>query len=273
MLQTGHRKSAQLYVTDALAARPAQRPGRGACWPGARGHVHGTGECTRERDPVSTLFVDLRVRTAQRQEVLMSTHELAQLNIGIIKGPMDSPVMADFAANLERINTVAEAAPGFVWRLQTGRGRCDWYPSVREREHARQHVGVEGSRLTPQVRLSLRARRCDASPSGVVRGDGRGIPRAVVGTAGAPAEHRRSDRPARSACEPRDRVPRRSHSAVHFRRRARHRTNLRSSWVIAALPRDTMLDVDHLCLQSIGVTRSRFDQPRCRAAPGRRGCS
>ena len=52
----------------------------------------------------------------------MSTHELAQLNIGIIKGPMDSPVMADFAANLERINAVAEAAPGFVWRLQTEAG-------------------------------------------------------------------------------------------------------------------------------------------------------
>ena len=34
----------------------------------------------------------------------MSAYELAQLNIGIIKGPMDSPVMADFAANLQRIN-------------------------------------------------------------------------------------------------------------------------------------------------------------------------
>ena len=52
----------------------------------------------------------------------MSAHELAQLNIGIIKGPMDSPVMADFAGNLERINAVADAAPGFVWRLQTDAG-------------------------------------------------------------------------------------------------------------------------------------------------------
>lgn len=32
----------------------------------------------------------------------MSVYELARLNIGIIKGPMDSPVMADFAANLGR---------------------------------------------------------------------------------------------------------------------------------------------------------------------------
>jgi hypothetical protein len=52
----------------------------------------------------------------------MSGHELAQLNIGVIRGPMDSPVMAEFAANLERINAVADAAPGFVWRLQTEEG-------------------------------------------------------------------------------------------------------------------------------------------------------
>ena len=49
----------------------------------------------------------------------MSNHELAQLNIGIIKGPMDSPVMADFAANLDRINALAEGSPGFIWRLKT----------------------------------------------------------------------------------------------------------------------------------------------------------
>jgi hypothetical protein len=52
----------------------------------------------------------------------MSAYELAQLNIGIIKGPMDSPLMAQFAANLARINALADAAPGFVWRLQTEDG-------------------------------------------------------------------------------------------------------------------------------------------------------
>jgi hypothetical protein len=52
----------------------------------------------------------------------MTAHELAQLNIGVIKGPMDSPVMAEFAGNLERINAMAENAPGFVWRLQTDDG-------------------------------------------------------------------------------------------------------------------------------------------------------
>jgi hypothetical protein len=52
----------------------------------------------------------------------VSSYDLAQLNIGIIKDPMDSPVMAEFAANLERINALAERSPGFVWRLQTEDG-------------------------------------------------------------------------------------------------------------------------------------------------------
>ena len=52
----------------------------------------------------------------------MSKFELAQLNIAVLKAPLESPVMAEFVANLDRINAVAEAAPGFVWRLQTDDG-------------------------------------------------------------------------------------------------------------------------------------------------------
>ena len=52
----------------------------------------------------------------------MSAYELAQLNIGTIRGPIDSPVMADFVANLARINALADASPGFLWRLQTEAG-------------------------------------------------------------------------------------------------------------------------------------------------------
>lgn len=33
----------------------------------------------------------------------MSQHELAQLNIAAMKEPMDSPGMAEFVANLDRI--------------------------------------------------------------------------------------------------------------------------------------------------------------------------
>lgn len=32
--------------------------------------------------------------------------------------PIDSPVMADFVANLDPINTLAESSGGFIWRLK-----------------------------------------------------------------------------------------------------------------------------------------------------------
>lgn len=52
----------------------------------------------------------------------MVGHELAQLNIARMREPLDSPRMADFVANLERINALAEGSPGFVWRLQDEQG-------------------------------------------------------------------------------------------------------------------------------------------------------
>lgn len=52
----------------------------------------------------------------------MSDFELAQLNIAELLAPIDSPRLADFVANLERINALAERSPGFVWRLQTDDG-------------------------------------------------------------------------------------------------------------------------------------------------------
>jgi len=69
----------------------------------------------------------------------MSAYELAQLNIGIIRGPMDSPIMADFAANLERINAVADHSPGFVWRLQSEEGDAT---SIRPFENENQLVNM-----------------------------------------------------------------------------------------------------------------------------------
>jgi hypothetical protein len=48
--------------------------------------------------------------------------ELAQLNIAELSAPLDSPALADFVANLDRINTLAENSPGFVWRLKDESG-------------------------------------------------------------------------------------------------------------------------------------------------------
>jgi heme-degrading monooxygenase HmoA len=47
---------------------------------------------------------------------------LAQVNIGRLLAPIDSPLIADFAAALDEVNAAADGAPGFVWRLQTEDG-------------------------------------------------------------------------------------------------------------------------------------------------------
>ena len=51
-----------------------------------------------------------------------SRYRLAQINIARLVAPLTDPVMADFVANLAPINALAEASPGFVWRLQTEHG-------------------------------------------------------------------------------------------------------------------------------------------------------
>ena len=43
---------------------------------------------------------------------------VAQVNIVIPREPIDSPALAGFVALLEPVNALADAAPGFVWRLQ-----------------------------------------------------------------------------------------------------------------------------------------------------------
>jgi hypothetical protein len=50
------------------------------------------------------------------------TFHLAQCNVVKLKAPLDSPVVADFVAALDPINALADAAPGFVWRLQGDAG-------------------------------------------------------------------------------------------------------------------------------------------------------
>ena len=44
-------------------------------------------------------------------------HHLAQLNVGRILFPMDTPEMSGFKDNLDRINALADSSEGFVWRL------------------------------------------------------------------------------------------------------------------------------------------------------------
>lgn len=54
----------------------------------------------------------------------MTDYHLAQVNIAKMRAPIDSPIMAEFVAQLDAINAVAEAAPGFIWRLQSEAGNA-----------------------------------------------------------------------------------------------------------------------------------------------------
>ncbi|WP_105970823.1 DUF3291 domain-containing protein [Streptomyces geranii] len=47
-----------------------------------------------------------------------AAYELAQVNIGLLKAPLDSPQLKPFADGLDPVNAVADASDGFVWRLE-----------------------------------------------------------------------------------------------------------------------------------------------------------
>jgi Domain of unknown function (DUF3291) len=47
---------------------------------------------------------------------------IAQLNVARLLAPLDTPALADFVDALDPVNALADAAPGFVWRLQTEDG-------------------------------------------------------------------------------------------------------------------------------------------------------
>lgn len=48
----------------------------------------------------------------------MRSWDLAQLNIGRLRRPLDHPDTAGFTGALDWINELAESSPGFVWRLK-----------------------------------------------------------------------------------------------------------------------------------------------------------
>ena len=56
---------------------------------------------------------------------------IAQYNLAKLRAPLDDPLLADFVAEIDRINQLGDASPGFVWRHQTEDGNST---SVRPRE-------------------------------------------------------------------------------------------------------------------------------------------
>ena len=57
----------------------------------------------------------------------MIEYHIAQVNIGRTTAPLDDPLMAGFVTRLDEINALADASPGFVWRLQTSEGNATYF--------------------------------------------------------------------------------------------------------------------------------------------------
>lgn len=58
------------------------------------------------------------------------SHHLAQCNVGRIRKPLEHPELAEFVAALGPINALAEASPGFVWRLEDEEGQSSSYVDI-----------------------------------------------------------------------------------------------------------------------------------------------
>jgi len=49
-------------------------------------------------------------------------HHLAEINVATAIADLDDPVMEPFMAALDKVNALAEASAGFVWRMQDETG-------------------------------------------------------------------------------------------------------------------------------------------------------
>jgi hypothetical protein len=56
----------------------------------------------------------------------MNKYHIAQVNIGRIVAGLDDPIMTGFVTRLDEINALADASPGFVWRLKDMAGNATY---------------------------------------------------------------------------------------------------------------------------------------------------
>jgi hypothetical protein len=51
-------------------------------------------------------------------------HVACRANVGTVLYPTDDPRIAEFMNQLDAVNAMADASPGFVWRLQSAQGNA-----------------------------------------------------------------------------------------------------------------------------------------------------
>jgi len=62
----------------------------------------------------------------------VSGYQLAQLNVARLRHPLDDERTSEFVDALDPINALAEASPGFVWRLTDESGQSSSYVDVSD---------------------------------------------------------------------------------------------------------------------------------------------
>lgn len=73
----------------------------------------------------SFLCVNFRSRNSNKLFLVLERNwHLAQVNIARLKEPLDSELLSGFVSELDPVNSEADLAPGFVWRLKTEEGNA-----------------------------------------------------------------------------------------------------------------------------------------------------
>ena len=58
---------------------------------------------------------------------MTNSYHLAQANIAHMRAPLEDPIMEGFVSRLDPLNALADASPGFVWRLESEEGDATAY--------------------------------------------------------------------------------------------------------------------------------------------------
>jgi hypothetical protein len=98
----------------------------------------------------------------------MNKYHIAQVNIGRIRAELNDPIMAGFVERLDEINSLADASPGFVWRLATSEGNATYLrPFADERMLLNMSVWETVETLAP-FRVSNHSCRVGAPATSLV---------------------------------------------------------------------------------------------------------
>jgi len=75
----------------------------------------------------------------------VAAFHLAEINVARLRAPLDDPRLADFVAQLDDVNALADASPGFVWRLKAEGGGASSYVRAFEDERLIVNLSVWSS--------------------------------------------------------------------------------------------------------------------------------